>query len=168
MKRIIKLSLTAVVAVFIFAGCAKRGPGDDSYTIEFRHSGCANDNGGVQPATKSGDYGKGELRLVATNEGLAVVIYNASFNCSIQKVGLVCDVKTGNRRIEYSVHPTNDDYSANCICRVEKTSSTIQGLAVGQGYDFILYLDYVPFSFNFTYQTNLDVTFDIEEHLVYY
>ena len=57
---------------------------------------------------------------------------NAYLNCVIKQDGYVCDVSMEGNVILYYVH--HGDLSADCVCFVERMSSTVSGLKEGTKY----------------------------------
>ena len=153
MKRAVILFLTAILA-----GCTSF---NIEHSINFTHTGCATQTKGLFGS----DDEKPMLYLEYTSKGLAVTRTNAMMNCIIKtdKDALVCDVEIKGEDIYYCVHEWEGPV-ANCICPVEKLSSTVTGLK--ENTEYVLHYtcggSYLPI--NFRYHKGLKLKLNLEHY----
>lgn len=155
---VMKHSLLLFTTLLLLASCT----GFDVVTsVELTHTGCANDTKGLFGNDDDTPY----LYLEKTSEGLAVTRTNAILNCIIKTSdnALVCDVEIVGSDIYYSVYEREGPL-ANCICPVERISSTITGLK--EDTEYVLHYscggNFLPI--NFRYHKGLKLKLNLENY----
>ena len=144
------------------AGCSLIGV---SRNKNFTHTGCAT---GTKADVEDTPFDEvtSLLTLQYVDGELLVTRTNARMNCSIKEYGLVCDVTIEGNVIHYNVYE-KDGPSADCICRVERMSSTVTGLQTGKEYtfDYSCSHDFAPFTF--TFENGLNLVRDLTDEEYY-
>ena len=153
-----KNSISFLSALLLFAGCSGF---DIVSSVELTHTGCANETKGLF----GNDDDTPMLYLEKTEVGLAVTRTNAVMNCIIKNSddALVCDVRIEGSDIYYSVYEREGPL-ANCICPVNRISSTVTGLV--DNTEYILHYScgrpYMPI--NFRYHKGLKLKLDLRDY----
>lgn len=152
---IMKKFLLITFALAALSGCAKWV---GEHSKDFTHTGCSTDTRGLytdDPSLLTIKYEDGDLRVTRTN---------AELNCAFKERGLVCNTRIEGNVIHYDVdYEREEDMVANCICLVEKMTSTVSGLEEGQVY--VLQYSDLDFSLKpitFTFKKGLHEIYDVE------
>lgn len=129
-----------------------------SRSVEFTHTGCATQTKAWWDGGPSS-----ELILEYTPDGLAVTRTNAQMNCSIKDYGISCEVSISGDEVFYHVYETAGPI-ANCICPVERMTSTVTGLQENKEYVLHYSCDgsYIPI--NFRYHKGLRMVLDAAQY----
>ena len=151
MKKILLITL----ALAALAGCSKSNVWQSK---DFTHTGCATDTrsgfDNENPSLLTLKYEDGDLRVTRTN---------AELNCAFKERGLVCNTRIEENVIHYDVaYEREEDMVADCICLVEKMTSTVSGLEEGQVY--VLQYSDLDFSLKpitFTFKKGLHEIYDV-------
>ena len=138
-----------LLPLLLLAACSKY-----PHSVEFTHTGCASE-------TKAETAFKSELILEYTADGLAVTRTNALMNCSLKEYGLTCESSISGNTVHYAVYETAGP-SADCICRVERMSSTVPGLREDTEYILEYVCDGAFIPINFRYHKGLRMTLDAD------
>ena len=150
-----------MLALAAVAGCTKwNTPDSEENTLskDFKHTGCSPVTRGLytdDPSLLTLKYENGDLRVTRTN---------AELNCAFKERGLTCKAYIEGNVIHYDVVYEQEGIGvANCICLVEKMTSTVSGLEEGQVY--VLQYSDLDFSLKpitFTFKKGLHEIYDVE------
>ena len=145
-------------ALLLFAGCSDF---DIVSSVELTHTGCANETKGLF----GGNDSKPMLYLEKTQVGLAITRTNARLNCIIKDSddALVCDVRIEGTDIYYSVYEREGPI-ANCMCPVERISSTVTGLQNNTEYVLHYFCGESYMPINFRYRDGLKLKLDLRDY----
>lgn len=150
-----------MLALAAVAGCTKwNTPDSEENTLskDFKHTGCSPVTRGLytdDPSLLTLKYENGDLRVTRTN---------AELNCAFKERGLTCKAYIEGNVIHYDVVYEQEGIGvADCICLVEKMTSTVSGLEEGQVY--VLQYSDLDFSLKpitFTFKKGLHEIYDVE------
>ena len=156
-----KRTLLIMLALAAVAGCTKwNTPDSEENTLskDFKHTGCSPVTRGLytdDPSLLTLKYENGDLRVTRTN---------AELNCAFKERGLTCKAYIEGNVIHYDVVYEQEGIGvADCICLVEKMTSTVSGLEEGQVY--VLQYSDLDFSLKpitFTFKKGLHEIYDVE------
>ena len=149
-----------MLALAAVAGCTKwNTPDSEENTLskDFKHTGCSPVTRGLytdDPSLLTLKYENGDLRVTRTN---------AELNCAFKERGLTCKAYIEGNVIHYDVVYEQEGIGvADCICLVEKMTSTVSGLEEGQVY--VLQYSDLDFSLKpitFTFKKGLHEIYDV-------